>query len=47
MSITAGIIAVQGDVSEHADAIRAAASHHGKDVAVHEIRRSGLVPRCD
>ncbi|XVH30348.1 pyridoxal 5'-phosphate synthase glutaminase subunit PdxT [Haloferacaceae archaeon DSL9] len=43
----AGVIAVQGDVSEHAAAIRRAASVHGVDVSVVEIRRAGLVPDCD
>ncbi|MCT9095428.1 pyridoxal 5'-phosphate synthase glutaminase subunit PdxT [Haloarchaeobius sp. HME9146] len=47
MTLTAGVIAVQGDVSEHADAIRRAGEAHGEDVTVHEIRKSGIVPDCD
>jgi len=42
-----GVIAVQGDVSEHAGAIRRAASAHGERADVVEIRQSGLVPECD
>ncbi|MCG1001953.1 MULTISPECIES: pyridoxal 5'-phosphate synthase glutaminase subunit PdxT [Halobacterium] len=47
MTVSAGVVAVQGDVSEHADAIRRAADEHGLDADVTEIRRSGLVPDCD
>ncbi len=47
MSLTAGVIAVQGDVSEHADAIRRAGTAHEKPVSVSEIRQSGIVPDCD
>ncbi|MCO8244664.1 MULTISPECIES: pyridoxal 5'-phosphate synthase glutaminase subunit PdxT [unclassified Haladaptatus] len=47
MSLNAGVIAVQGDVSEHADAIRRAGTAHGKSVSVTEIRQSGIVPDCD
>ncbi len=47
MSLTAGVIAVQGDVSEHADAIRRAATAHGETAEVTEIRQSGIVPNCD
>ena len=43
----AGVIAVQGDVSEHATAIRQAAAAHGETVEVVEIREAGLVPDCD
>jgi 5'-phosphate synthase pdxT subunit len=45
--LTAGVIAVQGDVSEHADAIRRAADRHGESVEVREIRDPGIVPDCD
>ncbi|RDI71489.1 pyridoxal 5'-phosphate synthase glutaminase subunit PdxT [Halopelagius longus] len=45
--LRAGVVAVQGDVSEHADAIRRAAAAHGEDVEVVEIRQSGRVPDCD
>ncbi|MFB6136886.1 MAG: pyridoxal 5'-phosphate synthase glutaminase subunit PdxT [Halobacteriaceae archaeon] len=47
MSLTAGVVAVQGDVSEHADAIRAAAAAHGRDCDVREVRHAGVVPECD
>ncbi|MXV64535.1 pyridoxal 5'-phosphate synthase glutaminase subunit PdxT [Natronorubrum sp. JWXQ-INN-674] len=47
MSLTAGVVAVQGDVEEHAAAIERAAKTHGHDVTVHEIRESGIVPDCD
>jgi len=45
--IRAGVVAVQGDVSEHAAAIRRAGQAHGEDVEVTEIRQSGTVPDCD
>jgi 5'-phosphate synthase pdxT subunit len=47
MSLTAGVVAVQGDVAEHAEAISRAAAAHGRDVDVIEVRRAGLVPDCD
>jgi 5'-phosphate synthase pdxT subunit len=47
MTLVAGVVAVQGDVSEHADAIRRAGRAHGEDVVVHEIRQSGTVSECD
>jgi len=47
MTLTAGVVAVQGDVSEHARAIEGAAAAHGEDAEVIEIRESGLVPDCD
>lgn len=43
----AGVIAVQGDVREHAAAIERAARSHGEAAEVVEVRRSGLVPDCD
>jgi 5'-phosphate synthase pdxT subunit len=43
----AGVIAVQGDVSEHAAAIERAAAAHGETAEVVEIRQSGTVPECD
>jgi 5'-phosphate synthase pdxT subunit len=45
--IDAGVIAVQGDVSEHAQAIERAAAAHDREATVHEIRHSGIVPDCD
>ena len=43
----AGVIAVQGDVSEHAAAIERAAAAHDETAEVVEIRQSGTVPDCD
>ena len=40
------MIAVQGNVSEHASAIERAAGAHGA-VEVREIRTDGIVPECD
>ncbi|PSQ33088.1 pyridoxal 5'-phosphate synthase glutaminase subunit PdxT [Halobacteriales archaeon QS_9_70_65] len=45
--LRAGVIAVQGDVAEHAAAIRRAAAAHGESVTVEEIRTAGTVPDCD
>ena len=47
MTLTAGVVAVQGDVSEHAAAIRRAAAAHDTESEVREIRTSGVVPECD
>ena len=47
MSLTAGVVAVQGDVSEHARAIERAAAAHDEEATVHEVRESGIVPDCD
>ena len=47
MTLTAGVIAVQGDVSEHTAAIKQAGGAHGTDTTVREIRESGGVPDCD
>ncbi|WP_254766578.1 pyridoxal 5'-phosphate synthase glutaminase subunit PdxT [Salinilacihabitans rarus] len=47
MSLTAGVVAVQGDVSEHADAVRRAGAARGEAVTVREIREAGVVPDCD
>ncbi|WP_418282360.1 pyridoxal 5'-phosphate synthase glutaminase subunit PdxT [Halorubrum sp. DTA98] len=43
----AGVVAVQGDVTEHATAVRRAAKAHGEAVEVVEVRDSGIVPDCD
>ncbi|MGM0590371.1 MAG: pyridoxal 5'-phosphate synthase glutaminase subunit PdxT [Halobacteriota archaeon] len=45
--IRAGVVAVQGDVSEHATAIERAARRCGTRAEVVEIRQSGVVPDCD
>jgi len=47
MSLRAGVLAVQGDVSEHADAIERAAAAHDETAEVVEIRESGHLPDCD
>lgn len=47
MSLTAGVLAVQGNVSEHADAIERAAARHGERIEVREVREAGVVPDCD
>jgi 5'-phosphate synthase pdxT subunit len=43
----AGVVAVQGDVAEHAAAIRRAGDRHGEGVTVETIRTAGTVPDCD
>ncbi|OTF01669.1 pyridoxal 5'-phosphate synthase glutaminase subunit PdxT, partial [Halorubrum sp. SD612] len=43
----AGVIAVQGDVAEHAAAVRNAAAAHDEPAEVVEIREAGIVPDCD
>jgi 5'-phosphate synthase pdxT subunit len=45
--LTAGVLAVQGDVSEHAAAVRRAAEARGVSIELREIRESGVVPDCD
>lgn len=45
--LRAGVIAVQGDVSEHAAAIEQAAAVRGEEAEVAEIRDAGIVPKCD
>jgi 5'-phosphate synthase pdxT subunit len=45
--LTAGVVAVQGDVSEHAEAIRHAGRAHDHAIEIVEIRDSGRVPDCD
>jgi len=47
MTVRAGVLAVQGDVSEHAAAIERAAEAHGETADVVEIREAGRVPDCD
>jgi 5'-phosphate synthase pdxT subunit len=47
MTVIAGVVAVQGVVTEHAAAIERAAASHGQDAEVREIRESGIVPECD
>ncbi len=47
MSLTAGVLAVQGDVSEHVDAVERAARDSDASITVREIRAAGIVPDCD
>ncbi|UTF53904.1 pyridoxal 5'-phosphate synthase glutaminase subunit PdxT [Natronosalvus rutilus] len=47
MSLIAGVVGVQGNVSEHATAIERACEARGEGVIVHEIRTAGVVPECD
>ncbi|MFB6170166.1 MAG: pyridoxal 5'-phosphate synthase glutaminase subunit PdxT [Haloarculaceae archaeon] len=47
MTLTAGVLAVQGDVSEHARAIERAAERHGETAEVVEVRHAGVLPDCD
>jgi 5'-phosphate synthase pdxT subunit len=47
MSLTAGVVAVQGDFREHAAAIERAARAHDERVDPIEIRSSGAIPDCD
>lgn len=47
MTLTAGVIAVQGDFREHAAAIERAARAHGERAEPVEIHSSGVVPDCD
>jgi 5'-phosphate synthase pdxT subunit len=47
MGTTAGVLAVQGDVGEHARAIRRAGQQQGREITVREVRGSGVVPECD
>jgi len=42
-----GVIAVQGNVREHVDAIERGAAATGHEIEVVEIRESGVVPDCD
>ncbi len=47
MSLVAGVIGVQGNVSEHAEAIERACATRDIEVEIREIRSSGIVPDCD
>ena len=42
-----GVIAFQGDVSEHVAAMKQALADRGDSSSVVEIRRAGTVPKCD
>ncbi|WP_290816505.1 pyridoxal 5'-phosphate synthase glutaminase subunit PdxT [Halovivax sp.] len=47
MSLIAGVVAVQGDVAEHAEAIERACARRDRAVEIREIRDAGIVPDCD
>ncbi|MFW6384702.1 MAG: pyridoxal 5'-phosphate synthase glutaminase subunit PdxT [Halodesulfurarchaeum sp.] len=47
MALRAGVIAVQGDVAEHVEAVERAAERRDEQVEVVPIRESGHVPTCD
>lgn len=47
MSLTAGVVAVQGDVAEHAAAIERVGEARDEDVEVRAVRDAGIVPDCD
>jgi 5'-phosphate synthase pdxT subunit len=47
MSLLAGVVGVQGDVSEHRDAFRRAGDALGYEVETEAVRESGVVPDCD
>ena len=42
-----GVIAIQGDVSEHVHAMKRALAQRGKSADIVEIKHSGIVPECD
>ncbi|MBN2488714.1 MAG: pyridoxal 5'-phosphate synthase glutaminase subunit PdxT [Methanosarcinaceae archaeon] len=42
-----GVIAIQGNVSEHVDALRRALAERGADADIVTIKHSGIVPTCD
>jgi 5'-phosphate synthase pdxT subunit len=46
VTLTAGVIAVQGDVSEHVEAVRRAAATHDRSIEIRRIRSAGVVPAC-
>jgi 5'-phosphate synthase pdxT subunit len=46
VTLTAGVIAVQGDVSEHVEAVRRAAATHDRAIEIRRIRSAGVVPEC-
>ena len=41
-----GVIAIQGAVSEHVDALKRALAQRGKDAEIVKIKHKGLVPEC-
>ena len=47
MSLLAGVVGVQGDVSEHEEAFRRAGETLGFEIETVAVRDSGTVPDCD
>ena len=47
MSLLAGVVGVQGDVSEHEEAFRRAGETLGYEIETVAVRDSGIVPDCD
>ena len=47
MGLSAGVVGVQGDVSEHVHAIEQAGRSLGIDVDACVVRRAGELPNCD
>lgn len=47
MTLVAGVLAVQGNVSEHVEAIERAGSVAAERVEIREIRSAGTLPDCD
>ncbi|WP_255170690.1 pyridoxal 5'-phosphate synthase glutaminase subunit PdxT [Natrononativus amylolyticus] len=47
MTLVAGVVAVQGNVAEHAAAIRRAGADRERELEVREVRDPGIVPDCD
>lgn len=41
-----GVVAIQGDVSEHVAALRRALGERGLDDEIVEVKHSGIIPRC-
>ncbi|TGC07895.1 pyridoxal 5'-phosphate synthase glutaminase subunit PdxT [Methanolobus halotolerans] len=42
-----GVIAIQGDVSEHVDALERALVERGEEAEIITIKHKGIVPECD
>ncbi|WP_340818521.1 pyridoxal 5'-phosphate synthase glutaminase subunit PdxT [Methanolobus sp. WCC4] len=42
-----GVIAIQGDVSEHVEALERALDERGEQAEIVTIKHSGIVPECD
>ena len=46
-NLVAGVIGVQGDVSEHMDAISRLGIYHNVSIETFSIRQTGIIPKCD